>query len=86
MPRHTERPMTRICVRLWTDNLAFLQAQASADFGFNEIVRTVIDKYCTAAQGSVRARVDARAPDASTDEHQAALNAIIADIREATTP
>lgn len=53
-----EKPLTRICLRVYTEDWEELKRLASSDVKRNELARRIIHSYVTQAKDHIRRAVD----------------------------
>ncbi len=64
MPQITDRPLTRVCIRLWKDDYEKLRlvSQASGETGLNHLIRTIVHSYVTQLNAIERRNLDKLGP------------------------
>lgn len=62
MPKLSDRPLTRVCIRLYADNLAYIEKISGPDRQTNFIIRNVIDAYVRHLRAQEREVRDAEKP------------------------
>lgn len=64
MPAPSEKPLARICVRIWQDDYLRLRqvSAAAGDVGLNLLIRTIIHSYITQLDALERRNLDALDP------------------------
>lgn len=59
MPRLTDRPTTRITVRIFTDTHEELKRMATPDLEYNALIRQILHQYVVHARDLARRKIDA---------------------------
>jgi hypothetical protein len=58
VPKIIGKPLTKLHVALYTEDVQFLRELYARDPGVNEVVRTAIHKLCTLGREQLRQMVD----------------------------
>lgn len=60
MPKISDRPLTRICSRLWSDDVDYLQQKAreNPDTNFNFLVRSIVSTFVRQMRATENRMID----------------------------
>jgi hypothetical protein len=62
MPKLSDKPLTRICIRVYADDYNELRRMSGTDRQTNLLIRTIVQSYVRQMRDKVRAYRDGEAP------------------------